>query len=345
MSWKKVKLGEICTIEKGAIGIQKATPGEYPLVVTGEERKSHNEFQFDDEAVLIPLVSGTGHGHASIKRIHFQEGKFALGNILCAVIPKDKTQVSAEYLYRYLDLNKENELVARMKGMANVTLPMKEIALIEIPLPSINEQMEFIEKYKKLEVKSGLLSSELSSQLLLVKNLRQQLLQDAVQGKLVAQDANDEPASELLKKIKAEKEQLFKEKELKKEKDLQQISVEEIPFEIPKSWIWCKIGEVCQINPRNNAKDEINAAFIPMPLISQKYGAQPQYEVRQWSKIKSGFTHFANEDVVIAKITPCFENSKSGIMKNLPNGIGAGTTELHVIRGGKYILPDTTVRL
>jgi type I restriction enzyme S subunit len=121
MSWKKVKLGEICTIEKGAIGIQKASPGEYPLVVTGEERKSHNEFQFDDEAVIIPLVSGTGHGHASIKRIHFQKGKFALGNILCAVIPKDKTQVSAEYLYRYLDLNREIELVARMKGMANVT--------------------------------------------------------------------------------------------------------------------------------------------------------------------------------------------------------------------------------
>ena len=102
MSWTKVKLGEVCNIEKGSTGILKAIPVEFPLVVTGEERKSHNEFQFDCDAVIVPLVSGTGHGHASIKRIHFQKGKFALGSILCAIIPKDKNQLSAEYLYRFL---------------------------------------------------------------------------------------------------------------------------------------------------------------------------------------------------------------------------------------------------
>ncbi|WP_445749375.1 restriction endonuclease subunit S [Polaribacter sp.] len=244
MSLKKVKLGDICTIEKGAIGIQKAIPGEYPLVVTGEDRKSHNEFQFDCDAVIIPLVSGTGHGHASIKRIHFQSGKFALGNILCAVIPKDTKQLKAEYLFRFLDLNKENELVARMKGMANVTLPIKEIAQIEIPLPSIEEQAEFVEMYKQLETKSSFLSTELTHQLTLVKKLRQQLLQDAVQGKLVAQNLKDEPASELLKKIKAEKQKLIVEKKLKKEKELPPIKPEEIPFEIPENWVWCRLGDL-----------------------------------------------------------------------------------------------------
>jgi type I restriction enzyme S subunit len=217
MSWKKVKLGEICSIEKGAIGIQKAIPGEFPLVVTGEGRKSHNEYQFDCEAVIVPLVSGTGHGHASIKRIHYQTGKFALGNILCAIIPKNKKELNAEYLFRFLDLNKENELVARMKGMANVTLPIKEIAQIEIPIPPIEEQFEFVENYYSLESHSNELSTELTHQLTLVKKLRQQLLQDAVQGKLVEQNKNDEPASELLKKIKAEKQKLIAEKKLKKE--------------------------------------------------------------------------------------------------------------------------------
>jgi len=252
MSWRKVKLGEICTIEKGAIGIQKAIPGEYPLVVTGEDRKSHNEYQFDCEAVIIPLVSGTGHGHASIKRIHFQSGKFALGNILCAVIPKETKQLKTEYLFRFLELNKENELVARMKGMANVTLPIKEIAQIEIPLPPIKEQADFVEMYKDMETKSSLLSTELSHQLTLVKKLRQQLLQDAVQGKLVPQNAKDEPASELLKKIKAEKEKLIAEKKLKKEKELPPIKPEDllagmtrIPFEIPENWVWCRLGEIC----------------------------------------------------------------------------------------------------
>jgi len=245
MSWDKIKLGEVCTIEKGTTGILKAIPGEFPMVVTGKERKSHNEFQFDDEAVIVPLVSGTGHGHASIKRIHFQKGKFALGSILCAIIPKDKTQLSAEYLYRFLDLNKEDELVARMKGMANVTLPLKEIAQIEIPLPSLIEQKEFVENYEILETQSDLLSTELTHQLFLVKKLRQQLLQDAVQGKLVEQNKKDEPASELLKKIKAER--LNRDAALarpKKEKELAPIKPEEIPFEIPENWVWCRLGEI-----------------------------------------------------------------------------------------------------
>lgn len=245
MSWKKVKLGEICTIEKGTTGIQKAISGDYPLVVTGEERKSHNEYQFDDEAVIVPLVSGTGHGHASLKRIHFQTGKFALGSILCAVIPKDKKQVSAEYLYRFLDLNKENELVARMRGMANVTLPIKEIAQVEIPLPPLEDQLLFVERYKRLEIQSQTLNNELTHQQTLVKQLRQQLLQDAVQGKLVKNtEGGYETAHDLLKAIKAEKEQLIKDKKLKKEKELPSIKPEEIPFDIPEDWAWCRLGEI-----------------------------------------------------------------------------------------------------
>jgi type I restriction enzyme, S subunit len=247
MNWEKVPLGLICTIEKGVTGIQKAIEGEYPLVVTGEERKSHNEYQFDDEAVLIPLVSGTGHGHASLKRIHYQTGKFALGSILCAVIPKDKQQLSAEYLFRFLDLNKENELVERMRGMANVTLPMKEIALIEIPLPSLQEQIEFVEKYKHLETQSQTLTAELTHQRALVKQLRQQLLQDAVQGKLVSNSHDGETGSQLLKRIQTEKAQLIKEKKLKKEKELPKIKAEDVPFEVPEGWVWCRLGEITRL--------------------------------------------------------------------------------------------------
>lgn len=248
MSWKKVKLGDLCIIEKGKTGIQKAIPGEFPLVVTADERKSHNEFQFDDEAVIIPLVSGTGHGHASIKRLHFQSGKFALGSILCAVIPKDKGILNAEYLFRFLNLNKERELVDRMKGMANVSLPIKEIAKIEIPLPSLEEQIKFVEKYALLETDSEDISSELTHQLSLIKQLRQAFLREAMQGKLVEQNPNDEPASELLKKIKAEKAQLIAEKKIKKEKELASITEDEIPFAIPEHWVWCRLGEIINIS-------------------------------------------------------------------------------------------------
>ncbi len=244
MSWEIRSIGDVCTLEKGNIGITKAIDGEYPLVVLGEERKTHNEFQFDDEAVVIPLVSSTGHGHRSMKRIHYQSGKFSVGNILCAVIPKDKSKLSAQYLYRYLDLNKEKELVSRMKGMANVSLPMKSIAEVEIPIPSIEVQHNIISRFEALEVSNHTLQNEQSHQLDLLKKLRQQVLQDAIQGKLVPQDPNDEPASILLERIKAEKEKLVREKKIKKEKPLPPIKPEEIPFEIPENWVWCRLGEM-----------------------------------------------------------------------------------------------------
>ncbi len=115
----------------------------------------------------------------------------------------------------------------------------------EIRLPSLNEQLVQIEKIKSQKISLGNLKVELSHQLNLLKKLRQQLLQDAVQGKLLEQNPNDEPASELLKKIKAEKEKLIAEKKLKKEKELPPIKPEEIPFEIPKNWVWCRLGEIC----------------------------------------------------------------------------------------------------
>jgi len=79
-------------------------------------------------------------------------------------------------------------------------------------------------------------------------------------------------------------------------------------------------------------EDDTDAAFIPMEKIDATYLSNFTYSVRKWKEIKSGFTHFADGDVAFAKITPCFQNRKSMILKALPNGIGAGTTELKVLR-------------
>ncbi len=75
----RYKLGDICTITKGKTGIMNAIDGQYTMVTLGEENKTHNEYQFDVKAVINPLVSSTGHGHASMKRVKYIEGKFALG--------------------------------------------------------------------------------------------------------------------------------------------------------------------------------------------------------------------------------------------------------------------------
>lgn len=165
------------------------------------------------------------------------------------------------------------------------------------------------------------------------QQLKNAILQEAIEGRLVPQDPNDEPASALLARIHKEKEQLVKTGKLKK-KDLEvkPISEDEIPFEIPKSWEWVRVSDIFIINPKVVADDNDDAAFIPMDKIVACYGSKYSYEIRKWKNIKSSFTCFADGDVAFAKITPCFQNRKSMILENLPNGVGAGTTELKVLR-------------
>ena len=143
------KIGEICNIVKGETGIASATPGAHPLVNTGAEKKSCNTYQFDADAVCIPLVSSTGHGKKTLNYVHYQSGKFALGTILAAVIPKDSQKLSAAFLHRYLQFYKDQKIVPLMKGAANVSLAIKDIAKIEVPVPPISEQKSCIELYNK----------------------------------------------------------------------------------------------------------------------------------------------------------------------------------------------------
>lgn len=172
-----------------------------------------------------------------------------------------------------------------------------------------------------------------------VDELKNKILQLAIQGKLVPQDDNDIPASVLLEEIKKEKEQLIKEKKIKREKPLPEITEEEKLFELPKGWEWVRLGSICRINPRNSIDDRLEVSFIPMTLLREGYFNNHEFEIRTWSDVKSGFTHFAENDVAFAKITPCFENRKSAIFQNLKNGVGAGTTELYVLRPYGKILP------
>jgi len=113
-----------------------------------------------------------------------------------------------------------------------------------ISLPSFNEQSLFVENFKWIKQKFDFIMSELSYQYDLIIKLRQSILQEAVEGKLVPQDPNDEPASVLLEKIKEEKERLIKEGKIKKEKPLPPISEDEIPYELPKGWEWVRLGEI-----------------------------------------------------------------------------------------------------
>lgn len=245
---EKVKLKDVCKIEKGKIGITKAVKGEYPLVVTAEERLSHNEWHFNEPATIVPLVSSTGHGHASIKRLHYADGKYAVGNILATLIPIDHDYLNAKYLYVYLTINKEELLVSQMTGAANVTLTLNRLAEVEIEIPDYATQQKVIKRYEDSESYKNQLDSQIEVRSQLIENLRQQIIQEAIMGKLSEKWRKENPDVEsaeiLLEKIKAEKKLLIKKGKAKKQKALPLISKDDKPFEIPKGWIWCKLGEI-----------------------------------------------------------------------------------------------------
>jgi restriction endonuclease S subunit len=280
-----VELGAIATIEKGKTGIKDAVPGMYPLVVTAEGRLTTDHFDFEGPAVIIPLVSSTGHGDASLKRIHYQDGKYAVGSILCAVQSRFPEVVHPRYLYEYLSTFKEELLVSRMSGTANVSLTVGKIAEVPVPLITYEAQEKLdrlmslcdaLEASGQLEAQqhgqlvSTLLGTLTQSEtpealadnwqriathfdLLLdcpeaVDALEKTILQLAVRGLLVPQDPTDEPASVLLQKIRTEKDHLIAQGKIKRDKPLPPITDEEKPFELPQGWALARFGDLAQIS-------------------------------------------------------------------------------------------------
>ena len=248
-----------------------------------------------------------------------------------------------------------SQFAKRVAGAVVQNLNSEKVAISLFPLPPYKEQNRIVQKIKDL---LPLVEKFGNDKTLLDKlnadintRLKKSILQEAIQGKLVPQIAEEGTAQELLEQIKKEKQKLVKEGKLKKSalnnstifrdddnKYYEQIGkkcvdiTEQIPFSIPANWKWVRIRDVFQLNPKNEADNETLAAFIPMEKISAGYKSDFTFDLVKWGNIKKGFTHFANGDVAFAKITPCFQNRKSAIFHGLPNGIGAGTTELKVLR-------------
>lgn len=150
-SWMKSTIGELCDLAKGKSPIAKTPPGPYPLVTTGRERKMANHFQFDMEAVCVPMISSTGHGHASLHRVHYQQGKFALGNILTALLVRDRTVLLPRFLALYLNYFKDQLIVPLMVGAANMSLTMKRLADVSISFPPMEEQEQIVQTLDEAE--------------------------------------------------------------------------------------------------------------------------------------------------------------------------------------------------
>ena len=281
-------------------------------------------------------------------------GKMAFCDITDAHIARQimalrcTTAVHPHYLYIAI-----SAMLDKITAQANGIIPgiRREIVLSALlPLPPSSEQTKICEKANNTLLIINTIVDEKEDLHTLISTAKSKILDLAIRGKLVPQNPDDEPASVLIERIRAEKEELIKQGKIKRNKkesvifkgddnsyylrtESKAIEVtNELPYKIPDSWEWAKIGDIFQVNPRNKIEDLLEVSFIPMPLIDDGFSGKHTSEERVWRKVKSGFTHFMEGDIGIAKITPCFENRKSVVFRNLKNGYGAGTTELHILR-------------
>jgi type I restriction enzyme, S subunit len=100
----------------------------------------------------------------------------------------------------------------------------------------------------------------------------------------------------------------------------------------PNGWTQAALLNLATLNPKTDEQDSMTCGFAPMQALGTSFRTPLKFESRPWGDVKKAYTHFKNGDVLMAKVTPCFENGKAGIAANLPNGIGAGSSEFFVIR-------------
>ncbi len=113
-------------------------------------------------------------------------------------------------------------------------------------------------------------------------------------------------------------------------------------IDINPAWEMVELGEMCEVNPKKSElkdlDDDLKVSFVPMADLNENQIDFIPTQVKPLGEVIKGYTYFKDDDVLLAKVTPCFENGKAGIAKNLVNGIGFGSSEYFVIRPNQNIL-------
>ena len=306
--WKWLKLGSVFRLKAGKFisSSEIKETGKYPCFGGNGIRGYVDHYNKEGK---FPLIGRQG---ALCGNINIADGRFyATEHAVVADGGELIDSDCAAYFLKQLNLNQYATKTAQ-PGIS-----VKRISETPFPLPSLEEQRRIVTKINQLfeqidcaEKAYNELSGPLS------ERFRQLCLEKAIQGKLVPQ--------------------------LESEPEVTQIgeAPEDVPFAIPEKWRWVRVSDVAHINPKVTAQtSSTEVSFIPMAALSAGYISQIALDAKSsWGTVKNGYTKFIEGDVLLAKITPCFQNRKSAIAKKLSNGIGCGSSEFHVLRVNENIV-------
>ena len=271
-SWEWVRLGTIINIEMGQSpagstvssdknGIEfhqgKVHFGEIFLQESGQYTTDPKKYA-EQNSVLLCV-------RAPVGKVNITRRRICIGRGLCAILPL--ADMPLMFIYYLLEAY-ENIFVKQATGTTFIAITAETVKNQLIPLPPLAEQKRIVDKiselyfplkkYGEVESATRLLNTKFPEQ------LKKSILQWAVQGKLVPQDPSDEPAEVLLQRIRVEKQRLVKEGKIKKDKHesiifrrdnshyekldgVERCIDDELPFEIPESWCWCRLKSIVNV--------------------------------------------------------------------------------------------------
>ena len=303
-SWEWLRLGSIGDWGSGATpsrSVPEYYGGDIPWLKTGDLNDGHIEYipeKISHLALEKTSVRLNPTGSVLIAMYGATIGKVGIltfpattNQACCACLP---IEIYNEYLFYFL-MSQKVAFVKQGEGGAQPNISKAKIVATLMPLPPLAEQYRIVAKIKEviphIEYYGEIHSSVSSLNASFPNLLKKSILQEAVQGKLVPQDPTDEPASVLLEHIRAEKEQLIKAGKIKRDKNesiifrrdnshyekldgVERCIDDEIPFEIPESWAWTRIGSLTELitsGSRDWAKyyAETGALFLRMGNLSK----------------------------------------------------------------------------
>ena len=346
MSWREITIGSFLKERPDRIKPDQANP--LGLKRIKKIDFSGNIYLADNTRTRTNMIL-VKPGDLVISGINVEKGALAvyegtedvLATIHYSSYEFDKSIIDIEYLKWFLTSNIfMNILNEQVGGGIKTELKPKKFLPLKIKLPDINLQREIAKKINSVANEIEVLKETNKENYELISKFRKSILQEAVQGKLVPQDPNDEPASVLLERIREEKERLIKEGKIKKAKPLPSITEDEIPYELPDGWEWVRLGDAALLErgkskhrPRNDESLFVNGTY---PFIqtgdvancnakriidcySKCYNEKGLKQSRLWPKGTLCITIAANiAETGILGFDACFPDSVVGLVPFYP---------------------------
>ncbi len=262
--WKRVKISQFLKEREGRydpcdeamLGLKRLNKIDFSGEIHLSDKSSKTDMIIVEPGDLV--ISGINVSKGALAVYYGEEPITA--TIHYSSYAFDERQIDIDYFKRFVRSQSfVQALKDQVKGGIKTEIKPKHFLPLEIHLPEIESQKDIVSFFKRIENEMDDLSGEITHQQSFLKQLRQRILQEAIEGKLTAKWRDkhselirgDNHASKLLEKIKAEKERLLKEGKIKKEKPLAPITNAEKPFDLPEGWVWSKLGDVILHLPRN----------------------------------------------------------------------------------------------